>query len=585
MDELNLVLCGGLSRAAAPRTRQRVRQIPLEFGSAADVHLRVNQLTDAMCAKADSVTLDLLELAAYVHTADQAVTRGGAAEIDYGDGWRRRFRFEVPVRLPALWRRPDVQRALTGALEFLTDDVYEFGFHQAVDPRRSSDYLVEGGAGGVDEVVLFSGGLDSLCGAVTELERGRRVVLLSHRSSTRIFARQRALFDALRARVPAGPPPLHVHVTLNKDEGHGREFTQRGRSFVFAALAAATARLAGLDRFRFYENGVTSLNLPLSPELVGARASRTTHPQVLARFGRLFTLLFGSPFAVENAAQGHTKVELLERLRASGHAPLCALTCSCSRVWGQPEARPHCGRCSQCVDRRLCALAAGLSDADDPPDGYASDPLTGAREGPDLTLAERYVGLARELAPLEGPRAFAVRFPEVNAALAYLGTSPAAAAAACHDLYRRHADGVARGVRRALDAVGVLNLHAVPPPSLLGLVLGRGVPGAAPPAPFAPSERGFVVDPDRFQVRFNGAPCQLGNTKEFHFIARLHRGRGVYLSLAVLGRDVWDDAGVAKGSVHRVAASARRSLVALGLPPETIDGSNKGHYRLTLPAT
>ena len=93
-----------------------------------------------------------------------------------------------------------------------------------------------------------------------------------------------------------------------------------------------------------------------------------------------------------------------------------------------------------------------------------------------------------------------------------------------------------------------------------------------------------MVDADRFEVRFNGTPGRLGNTKVFHFLARLHRARGVYLPLATLGADVWENAGVAKGTVHRVAAAARRTLVALGLPWDALDGSSKDHYRLVTPA-
>jgi 7-cyano-7-deazaguanine synthase in queuosine biosynthesis len=348
-----------------------------------------------MSSSAPDVALDLLELAAFVYAADQSVTRGGTTKIDYGDGWRRHFRFEVPVRCPELWARPEVRAALTGALEFLTDDVYEFAFHEVRNPRRSDSYLFEGSPGNkYEEVVLFSGGLDSLCGAVEEvLVKRRRVLLVSHQSATRVAARQQALFDALCACVPrGGRVPAHVPVTINKGEELNRDFTQRSRSFVFAAVAAVVARLAGLERIRFYENGVTSLNLPVSPELVGARASRTTHPQVLARFGRLFSLLFDTTFGVENPYQRFTKAEILRVLRERGRADLARLTCSCVTVWGAKEECPHCGRCSQCVDRRLSALAAGLSDTEDPPTRYASDPLTGEREGPELTLAERYVG-------------------------------------------------------------------------------------------------------------------------------------------------------------------------------------------------
>ncbi|MDB5308816.1 MAG: queC 2 [Gemmataceae bacterium] len=589
MAEPCLILCGGERRTAAPRGWWRACQVSLEIGSGADVHLALRQLTDRMCKEVPDVALDLLELAAFVYAADQAITRGGTTRVDYGDDWRRRFRFQVPVRRPAVWNRPDVRAALAGALEFLTDDVYEFGFRRAENPRRSDSYLFQGSPGGTefDEVVLFSGGLDSLCGAVEEvLVSGRRVLLVSHRSSTRVFARQQALFDALRGRVPkGGARPVHVAVTINKGEEHNHEFTQRSRSFVFASVAAVVALLAGRERIRFYENGVTSLNLPVSPELVGARASRTTHPQVLARFRRFLSLLFDTAFDVENPFQPDTKADMLVRLKDRGHADLAALTCSCGHVWGQEEKHPHCGRCSQCVDRRLSALAAGLSAAEDPEERYESDPLTGEREGPDLTFAERYVGMAREIERIGSPQTFATRYPEVNAALPYLGCPPEQAVEACFKLYRRHAAGMCRAIQEALAArAGELFWQAFPAHSLLGAVLGRAAsaPSGPDPTPGPEAERGFVVDRARFEVRLDGRPCPMGNTMEFRLVERLHRGRGVYLPIETLGRDVWDDAGVPKNNVQRAACSARRRLREHGLSGVEIDGDANGHHRLVL---
>lgn len=584
MAERHLILCDGLPRASAPRAWWRAHQVPLEIGSGDDVHLALNQLTDRMCASAPDIAIDLLELAAFVYAADQAVTRGGTTKIDYGDDWRRHFRFEVPVRCLRVWTRPDVLQELAGALEFLTDDVYEFAFHRAESPRGSSSYLFDGSRGTkFDEVVLFSGGLDSLCGAVEEvLHKRRRVLLVSHRSATRVFARQQNLVAALRELAPAGREPAHVPVTINKGEEHNRDFTQRSRSFVFAAVAAVVARLSSRNRIRFYENGVTSLNLPVSPELVGARASRTTHPQSLTRFGRLFSLLFDAEFAVENPYQWRTKAEVLAELRQQGHADLAARTCSCVHVWGMEELCPHCGRCSQCVDRRLSALAADLSNADDPPSRYASDPLAGEREGPDLTFAERYVGVAREITGLTTPRAFAVRFPEVNAALVYAGCPPEEAMRRSHDLYRRHAEGVECGLGRAFTRVGVFDWRTFPPHSLLGVVQGRVAHPSPAPVAVTP-ERGLVVDEERLEVRLDGRSCFLGSTHEFRVMQHLARSSpGRFVPVQELIDEVWGGAKRTQNAVQQVVSNLRREFQQSGLTRIEIDGSQPGYYCLVV---
>lgn len=203
-----------------------------------------------------------------------------------------------------------------------------------------------------------------------------------------------------------------------------------------------------------------------------------------------------------------------------------------------------------------------------------------------MTFAERYVGVAREVCQLASPRGFATRFPEVNAAIGYVGFPPDEAVQACFELYRRHAAGVERALQDALGRVGVLHLQSIPPHSLLGVVLGRAALPRLEVLAEPESERGFVVDRSRFEVRYNGQSCPFGNIKEFALVERLDRARGTYLPITTLGQDVWDDAGVAKINVQRVACNARRRLSSgLGLPPGVIDGDQPSHYRLVVPAS
>src|SRR5262249_54064938 len=147
---------------------------------------------------------------------------------------------------------------------------------------------------GFQEVVLFSGGLDSLGGAIQEIIQGqRKVALVSHYSTPKIYARQRRLVEELNGRLPhTSLKPLHVAIEINKKKQLTRDHMQRSRSFLFMSIAAIIARLFRLSRIRFYENGVVSLNLPISPQVLDSRATRTTHPQVLDGFQQLLRLIF-----------------------------------------------------------------------------------------------------------------------------------------------------------------------------------------------------------------------------------------------------------------------------------------------------
>jgi hypothetical protein len=151
-----------------------------------------------------------------------------------------------------------------------------------------------------DEVVLFSGGLDSFAGALEELvAHGKSVALVSHRSASKIASAQQHLVEQVRRRVGL-TRALHIPVWTHLDQELSQEPTHRTRSFLFAALGAVTARLFGLDHIKFFENGVVSLNLPPVAQVVGARATRTTHPQALAGFRRVLSELLKRPVDVTN---------------------------------------------------------------------------------------------------------------------------------------------------------------------------------------------------------------------------------------------------------------------------------------------
>jgi 7-cyano-7-deazaguanine synthase in queuosine biosynthesis len=303
------------------------------FGPRPNVVLNVEDLRRATWADVPDVFLDLLDLAAYVYAADQAVKRGGDTGKRWGEDWRRVLHFAVPVRLPEVWSRNDVRSALVGVLSFLSEDEYHFAFESRKDRERFEGYglFPEGRLHGeIKEVVLFSGGLDSLAGAVHQaLNDRRRVVLVNHRSNPKIAPVLRGLVREM-ARKAQGAAPELIKVRVHKAESLTRDDTQRTRSFLFAALGAATAAALGLNRVRFFENGVVSVNLPYCTQVVGARASRTTHPRVLAGLTRLFTALAGQRFTVENPFRDKTKADLVRLLAEAGCADLIRHTRSCA---------------------------------------------------------------------------------------------------------------------------------------------------------------------------------------------------------------------------------------------------------------
>ena len=454
MSNDRVILCGGLAAPASARGKPVVAlDIQQPDGN---VTLKLQDISGRMTANMAPVLVDLLEVAAYVYCADQTAKRGGPTSQDFGEGWRRRFEFHIPVRQPDLWSSKPVRTALCETLGFLSDDEYEFNFKKLRREQPAARYLDfshDPDAGfQAEEVMLFSGGLDSLGGAVHEvLDEKRSVALVSHRSSPKIDAKQQQLMRDFAAR--SSRKPLHVPVWVNKEKALGREFTQRSRSFLFAALGAVVARLFELWRIRFYENGVVSINLPISAQVVGGRATRTTHPRVLNGFAEIFSAVFEKPFAVENPFRWKTKAEVVEVIRAAGCGDLVRHAVSCTHVWDMTTLHTHCGKCSQCIDRRFATLAAGCTDKEDPPEMYEVDLLRGERApGHSRTMLESYVSTAMRVRTMND-LAFFATFGEAHRVIRHvLGMSADGAAAAMLDLYRRHAAAVFQVIAGALAA-------------------------------------------------------------------------------------------------------------------------------------
>jgi hypothetical protein len=232
------------------------------------------------------------------------------------------------------------------------------------------------------QVSLLSGGLDSGIGAADLLDAGERVAFVSHnaKSGGAIFSSpsQRAVLDALRPHAVAGQIN-HVRFRVNPPppvEGlTAAVTTTRSRSIMFFALgllvasALDAARGGGPTPLVIPENGLISLNVPLTPARLGSWSTRTTHPHTLAMLREVMagvglTTPLLTPYATV------TKGEMLAALVARGRARAVALTdatVSCahpnqSRFLDAARRQPHCGTCVPCIIRRAATQHAGVDD-------------------------------------------------------------------------------------------------------------------------------------------------------------------------------------------------------------------------------
>jgi 7-cyano-7-deazaguanine synthase in queuosine biosynthesis len=492
----HLVLCGGVAARDAAGTR-----ISLSLhGKSANVHLKIADISKRLSANIPDALIDLLEVASYIYAADSAISRGGRADAQMGMRWRRKLRFVIPVRVPNLWSSAPVASALVETLSFLSEDEYDFefrSFSQIPSPETYFEFpATEASRFTPDEVILFSGGLDSLAGAIDRLAvQDNKVVLVSHRSGAKIAKAQSDLVAQLQCRYGANRV-LHVPVWATLDGNLGKELTHRTRSFLFAALGAVTARLFGRDKLSIFENGVVSLNLPTVGQVVGARATRTTHPQVLAGVRRLLAHVIDRPFDVDNPFFWLTKADIIERIAANGCSDLIRDTRSCTRVHDMTVLHPHCGRCSQCIDRRFAVIAA-KQHAEDPAEAYKVDLFLGERQaGPDREMALSYVRSVSDINQMTDI-AFFAHYGETSRIVGFFSESTDTVARRIFELHRRHAATVC-GVFDAAIASHAPQLRerSLPADCLLSLVVSQREGGSLYPLPSSVSGQAATVGPE-----------------------------------------------------------------------------------------
>ncbi|MEQ1516444.1 MAG: Qat anti-phage system QueC-like protein QatC [Usitatibacteraceae bacterium] len=298
---------------------------------------------------------DMLVVAAHVHAADTRISRSTESQ----DAWTREIRLVIPVSDPARWTT--AAPILVRALNFLTGDRWDVGFR-----IRTKDYarlvppltptLIPAPFDGVS---LFSGGLDSLIGAVDSLNAGETPLLVSHAGEGLVSKSQEQCFDGLKAAYKSSAfDRLRVWMSFDSGlvEDVGSEDTTRGRSFLFFSLGVAAGTALGRNFvLKVPENGLIALNVPLDQLRLGALSTRTTHPFYMARWNDLLRAL-GVGGEVVNPYWDKTKGEMVaECANPTLLKQLAPLSLSCSSpTKGRWTKKPqgHCGYCLPCLIRR-----------------------------------------------------------------------------------------------------------------------------------------------------------------------------------------------------------------------------------------
>jgi 7-cyano-7-deazaguanine synthase in queuosine biosynthesis len=346
-------------------------------------------------------SVDLLNIALATYTADLRVWRGYSE-----DRWTRDFVVYAPVGDPASWSA--TLPLLHSLLTFLTGDRWEIVLREKSEQHRSEEpQTMEQPR--PDIVSLFSGGLDSFVGAIDLLAGPARIALVGQYGNSR--NEQQSAYEALE-RVHADritPFWFHVLPPLGRDlDGKKRqgEDTMRSRSLLFFALGTAVASAIG-NQIPLYipENGLISLNVPLTPARMGSSSTRTTHPYVIKLYRELLSAC-GIAVPVMTPYRFVTKGEMLANAR--NPALLAAgvhETMSCARPsMGRQhrlEVGIHCGYCVPCIIRRAALRVVGMDTETHHFDILTGDATPRETRGADRRAFEMAIERTRTMRPLQ----------------------------------------------------------------------------------------------------------------------------------------------------------------------------------------
>ncbi|MCZ2223303.1 MAG: hypothetical protein LC122_06700 [Chitinophagales bacterium] len=309
--------------------------------------------------------LDLWYISLMVYYVDRKVLRNGTF-----DNWTREVKLYIPVLEVDKWN--ENKNLLIKMISYLSGDAWDFEFRKRelnpietkisknIPQRYVSNKYIP------DSFCMLSGGLDSFIGAIDLLKVNRNIAFIGHYGGGK------------------GVKPFQDKViSLLKDEFElkdeqffnfhaapigGVEDTTRTRSFMFFMHAIILASCINKEVDLYIpENGLISLNIPLTNSRLGSSSTRTTHPYYLKLFQELLVKL-GIQVTLKNPYQFSTKGEMLLNCEKPDFIKKhYQETMSCSHPdqvrWIKGSVEPkHCGTCLPCTIRRASILKGCDSD-------------------------------------------------------------------------------------------------------------------------------------------------------------------------------------------------------------------------------
>lgn len=321
-----------------------------------------------------SINEDLLMISISVFTADKKICRAKTS-----DAWTRNIDLNIPVLEYDKWL--NVKEKIEHLLGFLSGDKWHIQFRRTIHKYRSQTNVktVEIGEeekNKIDYVSLYSGGLDSFCGAIKLLQQGKNTVFVGFREYGHLENRQKKIFEILEKNYPGVYSKLLVFYGMPRcpkdTNGYNinisNENTSRSRSFMFLAGGlAVAAQISENVPVIIPENGFIGINVPLTASRKGSCSTRTTHPYFIRKLNEVLEEV-NIHNKVINFYANSTKGEIVNELKdlpafKEGYNSTISCSHPCQARMNGKTIPMNCGYCYPCIIRRASLYRANVEDS------------------------------------------------------------------------------------------------------------------------------------------------------------------------------------------------------------------------------
>lgn len=309
---------------------------------------------------------DLYIIGLSVFSLDKRVARK-----QFQDCWTRSIEVSIPVLEYEKWKGTELR--WNKLLSYLTGDLWTIVFREtnAIYSKHENKNRKHLDISKCDCVSLFSGGLDSYCGAIKLLQDKKSPCLIGHNEYPKLRYIQEKFAEDFRECYPEQYPVFigftaGARAPISKIHGklRGAENTSRGRSLLFLCAAVTIAGIMGKETPVYIpENGFIGLNVALTNSRKGSCSTRTTHPYFLKGFRNILReVSISNP--IENFFAYKTKREIVRLVKDTtafnkGYQKTISCSHPCVARYNRTGSREYpinCGYCYPCIIRRASLL-------------------------------------------------------------------------------------------------------------------------------------------------------------------------------------------------------------------------------------